>query len=159
VVVIVRPAVEADRPLVDVFLEARNADVVARLGELVAARSCPAILGEEGDQLAGVLTYVVTGDAFEILTLHAARSRHGVGTALLTEAERIAVAHGCRRLWLITTNDNIDAIRFYQRRGYQLTKVHRGAVDRSRATLKPQIPSIGAYGIPLRDEIELERLL
>ena len=66
-------------------------------------------------------------------------------------------AQGCTRLWVITTNDNVDALRFYQRRGFCLVRVHGGAVDRSRASLKPEIPPVGAYGIPLRDEIELER--
>ena len=55
------------------------------------------------------------------------------------------------------TNDNVDALRFYQHRGFCLVRVHRGAVDRSRASLKPEIPPAGAYEIPLRDEIELER--
>jgi hypothetical protein len=58
---------------------------------------------------------------------------------------------------VIITNDNVDAPRFYRRRGFCLVKVHRGVVDRSRASLKPEIPAVGAYGIPLRDEIELER--
>ena len=60
---------------------------------------------------------------------------------------------------LITTNDNVDALRFYQRRGYRLARVDAGAVDRSRVALKPAIPEIGAHGIPLRDELELELLL
>jgi hypothetical protein len=55
------------------------------------------------------------------------------------------------RLWVITTNDNVDALRFYQRYGFCLAAVHRGAVDRSRARLKPEIPPVGAYGIPLCD--------
>ena len=80
----------------------------------------------------------------------------GVGSALLAEAGRIARAAGCTRLWLITTNDNVDALRFYQRRGFRLTQVYAGAVDDARARLKPQIPETGDYGIPLRDEIELE---
>ena len=63
---------------------------------------------------------------------------------------------GARRLWLITTNDNVDALRFYQRRGFRLVRVHAGAVDRSRAALKPGIPEAGDHGIPLRDELELE---
>jgi hypothetical protein len=72
-------------------------------------------------------------------------------------AAEAAGRQGCARLWVITTNDNVDALRFYQRRGFCLAAVHRGAVDRSRASLKPEIPAVGAYGIPLRDEIELER--
>ena len=93
----------------------------------------------------------------EILTLHAGDQWHGAGTALIGAAGQLARRQGCARLSVITTNDNVDALRFYQRRGFCLVAVHRGAVDRSRASLKPEIPAVGAYGIPLRDEIELER--
>ena len=62
-------------------------------------------------------------------------------------------------MWLVTTNDNVDALRFYQRRGLRISGLRIGAVDESRARLKPQIPEIGAYGIPLRDEIELSKEL
>ena len=67
-------------------------------------------------------------------------------------------AAGCRRLWLITTNDNLAALRFYQRRGFELVAVHRRAVAAARR-LKPEIPLVGAHGIPIRDEIELEMAL
>ena len=76
---------------------------------------------------------------------------------MIEAAGQLARQQGCTRLWVITTNDNVDALRFYQRRGFCLVGVHRGAVDRSRASLKPEIPAAGAYRIPLRDEIELER--
>ena len=107
-------------------------------------------------ELAGVATYVLGADACELLTLHATTRLGGVGTALLTAVEQVARDAGCRRLWLVTTNDNVDALRFYQRRGLRLVTVRPGAVDLSRETLKPEIPRHGAYGIPLRDEIELE---
>jgi ribosomal protein S18 acetylase RimI-like enzyme len=81
---------------------------------------------------------------------------YGVGTALLAAANAAAYAAGCSTLWLVTTNDNLDALRFYQRRGFRVRAVRPGAVDDARATLKPEISSTGAYGIPLRDEIELE---
>jgi ribosomal protein S18 acetylase RimI-like enzyme len=103
------------------------------------------------------LTYIVDGDRCEILTLHAAERWRGVGTALIEEVERVAVQAGCRGVWLITTNDNVDALRFYQRRRFRLAKLHGGAVDRSRELLKPEIPEIGDHGIPLRDELELHK--
>jgi ribosomal protein S18 acetylase RimI-like enzyme len=80
-----------------------------------------------------------------------------VGSGLLRLAEQVASERGCRRLWLITTNDNVDALRFYQRRGFRLAALHRGAVDDSRARLKPEIPTVGDHGIPLRDELELDK--
>ena len=66
-----------------------------------------------------------------------------------------ALDAGCGLLWVVTTNDNVDALRFYQRRGFRLARLRPGAVDESRETVKPEIPAIGDHGIPLRDEIEL----
>ena len=91
-----------------------------------------------------------------MLTLHAAHRHRGTGTALIEAIETLARDAGCTRLWLITTNDNVDALRFYQRRGFRLAKLHAGAVDDARARLKPGIPRVGDHGIPLRDELELE---
>jgi GNAT superfamily N-acetyltransferase len=116
----------------------------------------PALIAEENGRIVGALSYVVDGACCEVLTLHAEFRRRGVGTALLAEAKRVATQAGCTRLWVITTNDNIDALRFYQRRGFRLAALHRGAVDESRVRLKPEIPEIGDYRIPLRDELELE---
>jgi GNAT superfamily N-acetyltransferase len=151
-----RIAGAADRVAVDAFLAERNADVVARLGELVDARTHPALIVEAGGAIEGVLTWILDGDSMEVVTLHAAHQWRGTGTALIAGARGIAEAAGARRLWLITTNDNLDALRFYQRRGFRLAALHAGAVDRARATLKPAIPDVGLFGIPLRDELELE---
>ncbi len=52
----------------------------------------------------------------------------------------------------------MNALRFYQKRGFVLVAIHRDALDISRK-LKPEIPLIGNDGIPLRDEIELEMIL
>jgi GNAT superfamily N-acetyltransferase len=108
--------------------------------------------------VAGVLTFVIGERDCEILTLHCAERLRGTGTALIEAVEKLAADAGCARLWLITTNDNVDALRFYQRRGFRLAALHRGAVDESRARLKPEIPPVGEHGIELRDELELEKV-
>ena len=155
----VRPAYPPDRPAVDAFLAEHNADVVARRGELVDARRRPALVVVADGVIEGVLTWMLAGASMEILTLHATRQWAGTGSALIAAAQRVAEASGARRLWLVTTNDNVDALRFYQRRGFRLTRVDARAVDRSRATIKPAIPETGAHGIRLRDELELEIVL
>ena len=156
----IRPREVVDQAAAGAFLARHGGLRVARLGELVHPLDHPALVAETGGgQLLGMLTYV-PGQGWqqcEILTLHADEQWRGAGTALIEVAGQLARRQGCSRLWVITTNDNVDALRFYQRRGFCLVRVHRGAVDRSRATLKPEIPPAGAYGIPLRDEIELER--
>jgi GNAT superfamily N-acetyltransferase len=155
----VRPRERADEPVVERFLAERHSAVVARLGRVERPLDHPALLAERDGELAGVLTYVVEGDECEILTLHAARRWGGAGTALIEAVERLARDLGCRRLWVLTTNDNVDALRFYQRRGFRLAELHAGAVDESRAQLKPEIPETGEYGIPLRDELVLDKRL
>ena len=156
----VRPREPADQAAAEAFLARHDSLRAARLGELVRPMDHPAFVAEDAaGHLLGMLTYVPGRDwrQCEILTLHADEQWRGAGTALIEAAAQLARRQGCTRLWVITTNDNVDALRFYQRRGFCLVRVHRGAVDRSRATLKPEIPLVGAYGIPLRDEIELER--
>lgn len=83
----------------------------------------------------------------------------GVGSALLGAVEELARRRGCKRLWLVTTNDNTHALAFYQRRGFVLAALHRDAVTEARKTLKPSLPLVGEGGIPLRDELELEQWL
>ncbi len=147
------------RSALETFLQNRNTLRVARRGVLVDALDHPTVLAWSHGELTGAATYVVDGDGCEILTLHAATRLRGVGTALLSAVKDMARDAGCRRLCVVTTNDNVDALRFYQRRGFRLVLIRPGAVDRSRETLKPEIPTLGAHDIPLRDELELEMTL
>ena len=152
------PVEMTDRAELARFLARHNADLVARNGELVDATIRPALaVRTPGGELGGVLTYDIVGDQCEILTLHVEEQWSGAGTALVGAVKTIAADAGCRRLWVVTTNDNVDALRFYQRRGFRIAEVRPGAVDESRRTLKPHIPPTGEYGIPLRDEIELDQ--
>jgi ribosomal protein S18 acetylase RimI-like enzyme len=155
----VRHREESDRDEVEAFLAERHSARVARLGRLEQPLDHPALVAERDGALAGVLTFVLGEGDCEILTLHAAKRFGGTGTALVEAVEALATEAGCQRLWLITTNDNVDALRFYQRRGFRLAALHRGAVDRSREQLKPEIPRVGDHGIDLRDELELDKVL
>jgi ribosomal protein S18 acetylase RimI-like enzyme len=119
------------------------------------ASALPGFVAVLDGEPAGLLTYAIEGVACEVVTLDAFRPGRGVGSALLAAATDLAGAAGLDRLWLITTNDNVEALRFYQRRGMRLVAVHAGAVEESRR-LKPSIPMIGMHGIPIRDELELE---
>lgn len=157
---LVRERTAADHDTVAAFLAANRSSRVARRGTLCRPLDHPALLAIDGTgSLAGVLTYIVDGTACEILTLHATRQWQGTGTALVTAVRRLAAAAGCGRLWLVTTNDNVDALRFYQRRGFHLTALRPDAITAARRSLKPEISLTGAYAIPLRDELELSMTL
>lgn len=135
-----------------------GSDVVAVHGTMFRPAELPGYIAERGGQLVGLLTYDVAGDMLEIVTLNAIERRTGIGTMLIDAAVRAARRKGCREIRLTTTNDNVDALRFYQRRGFRLAELRPGAVDRSRRD-KPEIPRTGDYGIPLRDEIDLVLLV
>jgi len=111
-----------------------------------------AVMGEEP---VGLLTYALEDGECEIVSLNALVEGRGVGSSLVHEAIKVARLHGCSRVWLITTNDNTQALRFYQRLGMVIVAIYPNAVAESRK-LKPEIPEIGMDGIPIRDEIELE---
>ncbi len=109
-------------------------------------------------RIVGLLTYSLKGDGLEIVTLNSLIPGWGLGKALIEEVRRKAAQLGVRRIWLVTNNDNIDALRFFQRRGFEITAVYRDAVNAARK-LKPSIPIIGHYGIPMKDELEMELLI
>ena len=137
-----------------------GATTSAAHGVLYDAAELPALVAVAADgALVGVLTYVVAGGAIEVVTLDAPVRFAGVGTALLSAAAEVGRGAGVDRLWLVTTNDNLDALRFYQRRGMRIVGVAPGAVDDARANLKPGIGMVGAYGIELHDELTLELAL
>ena len=124
-------------------------------GVLHDAAHLPGFVALRSDVPSGLATYHHTGTDCELVSLDSTTAGAGIGTALIGAVRAHAIATGCRRVWLITTNDNLAALRFYQRRGFVLVAVHRDAIAESRR-LKPQIPLIGAHDIPIRDEIELE---
>jgi len=163
----VRVATDDDREWMLEVIRGWGADFSVSRGRIVYAAELPAFIAEtehktnrtrqgpSPDKRIGLLTYEIVSGQCEVVTLDAFTQFAGVGTALLQHAIEAARAAGCRRVWLITTNDNVDAIRFYQRRGFTIAAVHVNAIARSR-TLKPTIPLIGNYGIPVRDEVEFE---
>ncbi len=104
---------------------------------------------------AGLLTYDVRDSDMEITLLQSRDRELGIGSRLVELALEKARAMGCSRVWLVMTNDNIRAFRFYQKRGFGLVRLHFDAVRESRR-LKPQIPEFGQEGIPIRHELELE---
>jgi GNAT superfamily N-acetyltransferase len=135
-----------------------GSEIAVAHGATYRPAELPGFVAEADGEALGLLTYHIDGDACEIVSLDSQRAGQGIGTALIVAAKDAAWQAGCRRLWLITTNDNTCALRFYQKRGFLLAALHRDAVAASRA-IKPEIPVFGNDGIPIRDEIELEMSL
>ncbi len=131
----------------------------SKLPGFVAIGLPPHPVGErEGGNPIGLATYRVDESECELITLNSFDEGKGIGAALLDAVREVAKKKRSRRLWLTTSNDNLDAIRFYQKRGFRMVAIHLGAIDAARE-LKPSIPLVGHYGIPCRDEVEMEEIL
>jgi ribosomal protein S18 acetylase RimI-like enzyme len=128
--------------------------VVSR-GRLRTGTELSALCATDDNGVVGVVSWLSEGASVELVTLDSERPGKGIGTLLMDAILNAIDMHPVERVWLVTTNDNIDALRFYQKRGWRLAALHAGAIAESRR-LKPSIPETGAYGIPIRDEIELE---
>ncbi len=151
-----RRLTERDKPVVTPLLvrEWGAVEVVAlSFGGVVDAAELPGWLAESDGEGVGLLTYLVRGDTAELVTINAFTGG-GVGAALLSALVEECRTAGVRRVRVTTTNDNTRALRFYQRAGFRLAALRVDAVAEARK-LKPEIPSHGLDGIPVRDELEL----
>lgn len=148
-----------DRPWILDFLQREwGSDRQVAHGRVYHPADFPGFVALVDGERTGVIMYEIEGSACEVVLLDAGKRGSGIGTALINTVRDMAREKGCTRLWLVTTNDNLDALRFYQRRGFLLCALRPNALETARL-LKPEIPLVGEFGIPLRDEIELEMSL
>ncbi len=127
-------------------------------GTIIDGTKLDGFIAIDGENIVGLITYMVDGNECEIISLNSFIENKGIATKLIEEVEKIAKENNCYRLKLITTNDNIRAIEFYQRRGFVFANIYINAIEVSRK-LKPQIPMFADNGLPIKDEIEFEKLL
>src|SRR6266542_393571 len=132
-------------------------EMIAR-GNVYRPEQLEGFVIEDGNEWIGLLTFEIKDGECEVTSLDSLREGQGIGSLLIDKTIKEARARDCKRLFLITTNDNLHALGFYQKRGFEIVTVYRGAVNESRKR-KPSIPLVGMNAIPLRDEIELEMTL
>src|SRR3712207_4803509 len=129
----------------DLLSEVFGSSRMVSRGELWDARDHPGFLALDERAPVGLLTYCIRGEECELTTLFSRVRGQGIGTALIEALLPVARLAGCRRLWLVTTNDNTPALRFYQKRGFRLAALYPNALQASRR-LKPEIPEVGQIG-------------
>lgn len=157
--IVIRRVNQSDQPWIENFYRERwGSNRVVSRGVLYEVPQLNGFVALRSAVRVGLLTYQIIGEEFEIITLDSSEEKTGVGSSLIAKVVDFAIKSNLKRVWVITTNDNLPALRFYQKKGFRLVTIHRNALEESRQ-LKPEIPLIGLDGIPIRDEIELEILL
>ena len=132
-----------------------GSEMVVAHGDVLFPAELDGFIAFAGEEKSGLVTYQIKGDACEIVTLNSLKPNLGIGSQLVRHLAGIAREIGCTRLWLVTTNDNTNALRFYQTLGFHLRALRPDIIAEYRE-IKSEIPLIGENGIPIRDEIELE---
>jgi ribosomal protein S18 acetylase RimI-like enzyme len=151
-----RRLTSADCPRLRQFwIERWGGEEVILRGNIYRPEQLEGFVLKEENEWVGLITLFIKDKECEVTSLDSLREGQGIGTQLIRKSIEEARARSCNRLFLITTNDNLHALGFYQKRGFEIVTIYRGAVNESRKR-KPSIPLIGMDGIPLRDEIELE---
>lgn len=156
--IVVRKLKQSDNQwALNLWIKKWHDDRVVTQGRIFKLQDLQGFVAESSSERVGLLTYHIDDSQLEIVTLDSLMEGVGIGSTLVDYVLSEAKRRKCQRVWLITTNDNTEALRFYQRRGFVIHSIHKGAVANSRE-LKPSIPHVGNHGIPIRDEIELEYL-
>lgn len=132
-------------------------DMVAR-GQIFDMTVLDGLVMHEDETIIGLITYRFQNNECEIMSLDSLKENCGIGTELVKWVVKLAREKKCTKIKLITTNDNLNAMCFYQKRGFDMTHLYYNALESSRK-LKPSIPENGDYGIPIKHEIEFEMKL
>jgi len=150
---------EGDRAYIRKFMKTHwGGEEIVVHNEIHHPATLPGFVCEIDGEKVGLVTYTFSGESCEIVSLDSLRENSGIGTALIERVADAARKNGCFRLWLVTTNDNLKALSFYQKRGFQVIRIDKGTVSRARKK-KPSIPLVGENGIPIMDEIVLSKML
>ncbi len=155
------PSEEGTEEIAQFLAEHWGSEKVVSRGKITDASRIPRFVARAPNgKIVGLLTYTINREAqsCELVSINSESEGRGIATQLLGRLEAEAGEKGCKRIWLITTNDNPEAATFYVKRGFRLIAIHLNALDRSRE-LKPQIPLVGKHGIQLKDEWEFEKVI
>lgn len=152
----IRPVEDGDRRWVKRFIsQGWGSEKIISQGKIYYPHKLPGFVAIRNKKYLGLITYDIKRKKCRIISLNSIIKREGIGRALVEAVKKVARKSNCKKLWLITTNDNISALCFWQKLSFIFKEIYPNAVSLSRK-LKPEIPLIGNYGIPIRDEILLE---
>lgn len=153
---IIRQINENDRSIINEYITHHfSSQRLVSRGVVHDSNILPGIIACSEDDPLGFILYHVDGEECQIIAAVSIVQEEGFGRTLMREMQGITRSAGCKRLWLITTNNNIAAQKFYQSLGFKLVKTHVDAITNSRF-LKPEIPEKDSEGVPIKDELEYE---
>ena len=148
---------QKDNDAVSQIIKGWGSDILVSRGKARKAQDLDGILVYDNGKIIGLGLYHINDDC-EIVLLETFIQNNGIGTRILEKIYEIAKIKKCKRIQLVTTNSNINAIKFYQKRGFNISNIYINAMEEARK-IKPEIPEFADNGIKIRDEIEFEIII
>jgi len=156
----IRKICEKDKEWIRKFIiKEWGSEKIISCGKAYYPHKLPGFVAVANKKYLGLVTYILRKEKCELISLNTLRKGKGIGTTLLEAVKSSVRKIGCKKIFLATTNDNLNALRFYQKRGFNIKAFYPDSITCARKKLKPEIPLLGNYGIPIRDEIGLEIIL
>ena len=116
----------------------------------------PTYLEKSGNDIIGFVSFAEVDDAITIVALGILPKYQnaGVGKSLIEKVEAETKRLGKKKLLVSTSNDDLPALAFYQFLGFQIYEVKPNVIaEKHGMVLK------GIGGLPIRDELRLQKLL
>ena len=114
----------------------------------------PAYVAKKEDKIVGFVSFAELHDDLIVVALGIIPEYQGVGVGrrLVASAEKEARRLKKKRMLVSTSNDDLPALAFYQRLGFQIYEVKPNAVaEKHGKVLK------GIGNLPIRDELRLQK--
>jgi GNAT superfamily N-acetyltransferase len=156
--VLVREAADRERELaLELFRRDFGRTGLVAFGQVMNLDAAPTLVAEMNGEVAGALAYRLVDAGLHVIALATDPmwQRSGVGSYLVAEAELLARRLTIPRVIVSMTNDNLPALYFYQRRGYFVAEWTPNAVAKQSKSAS----LVGFAGIPIRDEVRLEKMI
>ena len=125
-------------------------------GRKFTVSSLPAYIAEVKSKVVGFVAFAPVGDALIIAALGIVPEYQncGFGRKLVEQVEKEAQKRGKKKLLVSTSNDDLPALAFYQRDGFQIFAVEPNVIAEKHGRI---LGGIG--GLPIRDELRLRKIL
>jgi len=137
----------------EIIINNWGSDIIASMGKVYKLQDLDGFIALSNKDIVGVITYNIKNKKCQIITLNSLIENKGIGSGLIEEVIKESKKNNCKILHLVTTNDNIKAIKFYQKKGFDIRKIYFNSIKKYRK-IKQEIPEIGDYEIPIKHEIE-----
>jgi ribosomal protein S18 acetylase RimI-like enzyme len=113
-----------------------GSSMIVSKGKIFNSAELKGFICKENNNIVGLITYRIENNECEIVSLNSTVENRGLGTSLINKMINHSRKNNYQRIWVMTTNDNTKAIRFYQKRGFEWVGYYKDSIQKSKKSIK-----------------------